>query len=185
MEHGVPFANNFPNPPNQDQKGCDYNDLRYVGWDVSGSQNKLTQSLYTKKNIDVVSRKVTELTMGVHPDNLRIIVPDSNICMVIDCIWQGYVPAIGGIYTKDIMPVTGNYQGQGLLPDNYVRDITDRAIEAIVSQIRNIYGMMENNSKLTVWSTVLGDFNEQGLRSHSQIPIRNKKPQSMFISMNY
>ena len=184
MEHGVPFANNFPNPPDQDQKGCDYNDMRHVGWSSSGD-TQLTRSLYTKRNIDTISRKVTELTMGVHPDNVRIIVPDSNICMVIDGVWQSYVPPVGGIYTKDVMPMTGNYQGQGFLPENYVRDIIDRTIEAIVSQIRNIYGMMENNSKLTVWSTVLGDFNEQGLRSHSQIPVRNRKPQSMFINMNY
>ena len=185
MEHGVPFANNFPNPPNQDQNGCDYNNVRYVGWEASSGDSQLTRSLYTKRNIDTISRKVTELTMGVHPDNIRIIVPDSNICMVIDGVWQSYAPLIGGIYTKDIMPMTGNYQGQGLLPENYVRDIVDRTIEAIVSQIRNVYGMMENNSKLTVWSTVLGDFNEQGLRSHSQIPVRNRKPQSMFFSMNY
>ena len=86
MEHGVPFANNFPNPPNQDQNGCDYNNVRYVGWEASSGDSQLTRSLYTKRNIDTISRKVTELTMGVHPDNIRIIVPDSNICMVIDLI---------------------------------------------------------------------------------------------------
>ena len=45
--------------------------------------------------------------------------------------------------------------------------------------------MIEANKKLTIWNTVYGDFNKEGLRGHSQIKIREKHPQYMAFNMNY
>ena len=183
MEHGQFVDSSFPLATQPQEPSCDYNSLRHVGW--HRTDNEFTKTLFSKRNIDLISRKVTELTMGVDPDNRPITVPDENICWVLDSVYTGYTPVIGGIYTKDIMPLTGNYQGTGLLPDDYIRDMIDQTIEGIVSQVRNLFGTIQNNAKLTVWTTVLGDFNEHGLRSHSQIKVRNRKPQAMAFNMNY
>ena len=45
--------------------------------------------------------------------------------------------------------------------------------------------MQEANSKLTKWTTVLGDFNLHQLRSHDVIKILNKHPQHMQFFENY
>jgi len=55
----------------------------------------------------------------------------------------------------------------------------------IISQIKNQTEMEEQNKKLTVWSTLLGDFNKEGLRSHPPIKIRRNHPQYMAFNMNY
>jgi hypothetical protein len=68
--------------------------------------------------------------------------------------------------------------------DDY-RDMIARTIEISVSQIRTQLEMEENNNKLSIWNTVLGDFNENGLRSHAPIKTRKRKPDSMLFNMNY
>ena len=45
--------------------------------------------------------------------------------------------------------------------------------------------MEENNRKLTIWTTVYGDFNQHGLQQHSKIKVRNKRPNPMEFNMNY
>jgi hypothetical protein len=61
----------------------------------------------------------------------------------------------------------------------------NQTINLIVNDVKNNLETEENNKKLTIWTTVYGDFNEQGLRSHPPIKIRNKKPASMQFNMNY
>jgi hypothetical protein len=45
--------------------------------------------------------------------------------------------------------------------------------------------MDECNSKLSAWTTILGDFNEHGLRRHAPIKLREKRPMPMAFNMNY
>ena len=52
--------------------------------------------------------------------------------------------------------------------DVFLPDIVDESILI----------MEENNKKLTIWTTVFGDFNSHGLRSHAPIKLRERKPQS-------
>jgi hypothetical protein len=66
-----------------------------------------------------------------------------------------------------------------------MRSIINQTINIITSQIRNEMEMAQNNKKLTVWTTLLGDFNKEGLRSHAPIKIRRKHPQYMAFNMNY
>ena len=49
----------------------------------------------------------------------------------------------------------------------------------------NEYEIEENNKKLTIWSTLYGDFNREGLRAHPPIKIRNRRIDQMSINMNY
>ena len=61
----------------------------------------------------------------------------------------------------------------------------DEVINIITTDVKVNLGMEENNAKLTVWTTVLEDFNEHGLRSHSKIKLRENRPQPMMFNMNY
>ena len=82
----------------------------------------------------------------------------------MDNVYNHFVPEIGDIY--------GRYNVLGNLQKDEQR-MLDRVIQIIVTSIRNEKEMEQNNKKLSVWTTVLGDFNEHGLQSHPQIKLRN------------
>lgn len=154
---------------------CDNNLLRFVGYEQTGSA---LNKLYAPETINMVSKKITELLMGVDPQNRPILVPDENICNIISNCYDSYRPQTGDIHTRYII-----MKGQGDVSD--VQNILNQTIEIITSQVRTTLGMEQNNEKLTVWTTVLGDFNEHGLRQHAPIKILNKRPNPMQFNMNY
>jgi hypothetical protein len=153
---------------------CDSNKMRYVGWEGNEQIDKYF-SLDTRKTI---SRKVTELTMGVDPNNKPIVVPDSTICNVLSQIYDAFRPATGDIYSRYIVPA-----GTGCA--SYTEDMIQQTIEILVEDIRTNIGMEENNKKLTVWTSVYGDFNAHGLRQHPPIKTLHKRPNPMEFHMRY
>ena len=116
--------------------------------------------------------------MGVHPENRPIIVPDSTIYNIMDSIYQGYRPPTGDIYGRYNIP-------SGTTTESYVQNMIDQVIEVIVSDVRNNYETIENNSKLSIWTTVLGEFNDNGLRSYPPIKTRLRRPAPLQFNMNY
>jgi hypothetical protein len=168
------LANTYPELPNQNI--CDDNFMRYVGWEEN---NFCIREYFSKNTVKTISLKVTELTLGVDPQNRPIVVPDAMICNVMSQIYQAFRPAVGSIYSRYTIP-----SGE---PENYVQDMIDQVIEIIVSDIRNNLELEECNSKLTAWTTVLGDFNTKGLRSHSKIKVREKNTnfRGLVSFMNY
>lgn len=154
---------------------CDYNTKRYIGW--KNSVRECTRVYFSKETVDLISRKVTELTMGVDPHNRKIVVPPVRICEVMDGIYQGYRPPVGDIYSRYIVP--NNEQ------ENMVQSMIDQTIEVIVSNIRNSLGIEQANEKLSAWVQVYGDFNTNGLRQHSPIKTLHKRPNPMEFHMNY
>jgi hypothetical protein len=88
-----------------------------------------------------------------------------------------YRPEVGDIYSRYNVPKAA--------PTNHLQNLIDQTIELITSNVRINLEMDENNQKLTAWTTVLGDFNEQGLRSYPPIKVRNKRPAPMQFNMNY
>lgn len=161
---------------------CDDNFIKHVGYSQHICDNtcgpSCIQRYFGKDTINTISCKVTELLMGVDPKNRPIIVPDKTICSVMSAVWNNYKPEqAGDIYTKYNIPSPG-------IPDG-VTTMIDQTINIIVSDVRVNLGMEEHNKKLTIWTTVLGDYNLQGLRSHSKIKIRERRPQPMMMNMNY
>ena len=148
---------------------------RYVGYKDT---NPTLEKLFSTNTITMISKKLTQLLMGVHPENKIIVVPDKNIAFVLDSVYQGYRPQTGAIHSRYIIPT-------GLNSDDYATDIIDQTIEIIYSDIKNQYDIEANNKKLSVWTTVLGDFNENQLRSYPPIKILNKHPQYMAFFENY
>jgi hypothetical protein len=155
-------------------ENCDFNYLRHVGW---SEDNECIKKFYSKPTIKLISKKVSELTKGVDPLNRTIVVPDYRICEVMDGVRQGYRPTVGDIFTRYIIP--NNEQADVL------QSLIDQTIEIIVSNIKNSLGMEQENSKLSAWVQVYGDFNPHNLRQHSIIKTRERRPATMQFHMNY
>lgn len=156
---------------------ADENKMRYVGYEQS---NDCIKKYYSEENVRKMSKKITELLMGVDPQNRPIIVPDSTITSIMSEVCQAYRPMTGDIYSRYIIP-------NGTNSESYVEDMINRSIEIIVSDVRNNLGMEEYNKTLTAWTTVYGDFNEHGLQSHPQIKVlgTRKRPSPLQFNMNY
>ena len=153
----------------------DDNYIKHVGY----KQNNICISEYFSENtVKIISQKVTQLLEGVDPNNRPIIVPDKTIYSVMDSIYTNYRPPTGDIYGRYNVP-------SGSSSESYVQNMIDQVIEVIVSDVKSNLGMEECNSKLSIWTTVLGDFNKHGLMQHPPIKIRNKRPAPMQFNMNY
>jgi len=161
---------------------CDYNNYRYVGWKGTIASSKGTgpiayNELFTSQNIETISNKVTELLQGLDSEGRQLSVSDQKICSVIS-----------SIVSESPSHMIGNGIGRYLTPINVSNDIANvnlRVVNAIVSSIKDYYTTIENNKKLTIWTSVYGDFNEHGLRGHPPIKIKRKQPQQMMFNMNY
>ena len=158
---------------------CDDNYMRFVGWDQGGYMGTCAKQYFSKDTIDMISKKVTELTMGVDKENRPIIVPDEQICNVMSQVFISNKPKIGDIYTVFIIPDSA--------PRNDVQLMIDRTIEIITNNIKTTLGMDQWNQSLSIWDTVLGDFNRQGIQQTPRgfAKINRKHPKKMFFFENY
>jgi hypothetical protein len=151
---------------------------QFVGWDTITDWNPLTQKLFTKTTVHVIQQKVADYLTGVDANGRRII-PSERVV----------ITALFGIF-REHAPRTGDIYGRYLVVDDSKRDdyayIVDKTISLLVQGIRDDLGMAEQNQKLTIWTTVLGDFNEHGLRQHPPLKINNgKRPDPMLFHMRY
>ena len=148
---------------------------KYVGYQDT---NPCIEKFFNKQTVNTISKKITQLLMGVHPENRPIIVPDKTIYHVMDNIYYSYRPPTGDIYGRYNVPT-------GTTTRSYVQDMIDQVIEVIVSDVKISYETDANNAKLSVWTTVLGNFNDHGLRSHPIIKTLLKRPAPFQFNMNY
>lgn len=149
---------------------------KFAGWNQT--TNSSFETLFSESNLNACQKRITELLQGVGPNGRPIIVPTDTISSVLYQCFQTNKPQVGDIYSRYI-------QSEYTTGRDDLTDITSRAINIIVSQIRTEYGMIECNKRLTIWNTVLGDFNQAGLRSHPQIKLKLKRPEPMQFNMNY
>lgn len=132
-------------------------------------------TLFSEDTLNFLSKKITELLRPFYPPGITV--PHDKINNVLNAVYQGYRPSTGDIYSRYTIPSNENA--------NYIDEIINQTLQIIVSQIKDTLTIEQNNSQLSVWTTVLGDFNQHGLQSHAPIKIRNKKPQTMQFNMNY
>lgn len=154
---------------------CDYNYIRYIGWQ---EPDQCIKSFFSQKTIDTISKVVTQLTMGVDLQNRKIVVPTTLICRVMDAVYTNYQPPVGDIFTRYVIP-------KEPADENMIKTMIDQTIEIIVNDIRSHTAMDLANSKLTAWVQVMGDFNPNGLRQHPPIKLQEKRPATMQFNMNY
>lgn len=154
------------------------NFMANVGWEETSSDNCVLDSLYSEPVLESISKTITNSLRGVDPKNRPIIVSKENIASVISNVYRfGTRANIGDIHSRFIVPQA--------IERNDFRNIINQTINIIVSNIKNQMEMEQNNKKLTVWTSLLGDFNKEGLRAHAPIKIRRKHPQYMAFNMNY
>lgn len=154
---------------------CDSGFTRFVGYQES---NPCIRKYYSEETRKIVSQKITELLMGVDPENRPIIVPDRTICNILSEVYDSYRPPTGDIY--------GRYNVPNNEPKDYVQDMINQTINIIVSDVKINLETEQNNARLSIWTTVLGDgVNDAGLRSHGPIKVLNKRPTPMLFNMNY
>ena len=160
---------------------CNDQHLKHVGYSdhicTTDCNQVCTQKLHSKQNIHEMSRKITELLTGVDKNNRSIIVPDKTICSVMSSVYENFRPETSDIFSRYNIPQNR--------PPNYNQRMIDDVINIITSDVKNNLGMIEANEKLTIWTTVLGDFNEHGLRSHPPIKLRERRPMPMAFNLNY
>jgi hypothetical protein len=178
MEHGIPCCEtgdvSIQGATSVCGAMCDSNYYRHVGW---RENNACIKEYFAPRTIQNVSRKITELLQGVNKQGRPILVPNNVICSVMSTVYENFRPQTGDIYSRYIIP-TQNQQ-------NNVQNMIDQVIEIIVSQVKTEIEMCECNSKLTKWTTVLGDFNEHGLTQTPPIKVLHKRPDPMLFNMNY
>jgi hypothetical protein len=155
----------------------DMNQFQYVGWDSVSSWNSLTRRLFTKRSVYLVQNKTSEYLNGVDPLGRKIIPSEKMVTSALYNVFADHIPQTGDIY------------GRYTIRDDSNRDdysyIIDKTISLLVGSIRTEMGMQEQNEKLTIWTTVLGDFNEHGLRQTPPIKLRHKRPDTMLFHMKY
>jgi hypothetical protein len=154
------------------------NNIKYVGW---ASQNNINEvemydHIFNDGNYKFLQGKCTEILKRNFPSE-TIIVPINTIKSVLDSVFQSHMPKMGDANSRYILNLDS--------ARNDVRDIIDRTINIITTQITNEYETERQNKKLTIWTTVLGDFNAHGLRSHSAIKLNRRRPKGMQFHMKY
>ena len=160
-------------------ENCNDQFIKHVGFSDTSVDGKTTylQYFFSIETRTQISNKVSELLIGVDSHNRKIIVPDEIICSVMSAVYESFRPEIGDIYTRYIIPTPGR--------TNYLQRMIDMTINTITTNIKNTVGMKDANEKLTIWTTLLGDFNEHGLRQHAPIKVRERRPSPMLFQMNY
>lgn len=149
-------------------------DFQHIGWDP----NESYATLFNRENVLAYQKRITELLQGVEPSNRPIIVPVETIVNVLYQCYMSNKPRTGDIYSRYI-------QAENVFERDDLTEIVNRAINIIVTHIQTDYGMRQCNNKLTVWNSVLGDFNREGLRGHDIIKVRKRGPERMQFHMNY
>ena len=157
---------------------CDSLSYAFVGWPETSAGDEFVEYLFSPSTLRVISEQITQALDGVDPLGRRIVIPDDKICNVLSSVYRnGTRTEIGDIYSRYTIPQKEARCDQ--------RDIINQTVNIITSYIRDEVGITENNKKLTKWTTVLGDFNEAGIRSHPIIYTREKHPQYMAFNMRY
>lgn len=156
----------------------DTNFYAHVGWQQTSDDSVALNYLFSSSTLDLISKEISDALRGVDPEGRRIIVPNDKIANVLSSVYRnGTRTDIGGIYSTFTIP--------DIQSRNDLRNIINQTINIVVSSIKNEMEIIENNKKLSVWNSVLGDFNTQGLRFYPPIKLRSRHPQYMAFEMHY
>ena len=154
-----------------------YNDNynKYAAYDQN--MTPALNYLFSNENIDLIGTTLYDLLKCLRKDGRPISVTRGVIAQVLSQIQQSATRQIGDIYTV--------YN----IPQAHVRDDISRfnkmTVEFIYNQVKTEYEMDQNNKKLTIWTTLLGDFNDHGLRQYSTLKINHKPINKLRFNMNY
>ncbi len=156
-----------------------YDMVAYSGYEKASGQytNPCANNLFSEATGKYISDQVTS-RLGTELMGRPIVVPMKNIWSVVSALKDSYMGTPGGI-------IAGRYNipNQNL---NVFQSLVNEAITVIVDNARTSLEMIKHNGALSVWDTVLGDFNDKGLRSHPPLNGNINQTRRLFqINMNY
>jgi len=160
---------------NGNGKIMDENFYRFVGWQQS--EQDLDRRFFSVQNLKGISNRLTELLKCLRKDGRPVVVADRVIAHIMSEVFSKNRPQLGDMYTMFIIPAAE--------PRNDIKTMNDMVVQIIFNQIKTEYEMEENNRGLTVWTTVLGDFNKHGLRQYTELKINEKNINKVRFNMNY
>lgn len=165
----------FRNPNKVETPIFNDNYIRYVGWKVS--EQDFDRRFFSHDTIKTIKDKTSDLLKCLRSDGRPIIVSDRVISHVMSQIYDKYRPQLGDMYTMLNIPAAE--------PRDDMKLLTDLVVETIYRNIVSETQMEENNKRLTVWTSVLGDFNEHGLRQYTTIKTVKDNINKVRFNMNY
>ena len=142
---------------------------RYFGYNIKNSP--VVDKFFNKDTIEYISKKITSLTKDVDEYGREIVLPDQRIIDLMNTVYQSYRPPQG-------FDQSWNQQ-------LYFDSLVGQTISRAVFDIKNVLGYEQAFAKYTVWNTVLGENNTEGLRSHAPIKLKEKRPNTMEFNMKY
>jgi hypothetical protein len=153
--------------------------LRYVGFSPNSNDcNAGLDSLFSDASIKRMSKSITHFLGKSLANGRPIVVPDKTIIGILSKMVDSYRAETGDIYA-------GKYN----IPNNNLGmydKVVLQTITLIVDNVRNTLEMENINGKLSIWTTVLGDFNDHGLRSHAPLGGEIDSTRNLFqFHMNY
>lgn len=128
------------------------------------------RSLFSIENLLRISHMITERLRDLVPEGL--VVPFNTISNVLKALYEAYRPPMGNPMTM-----------YNVVSDDVCLDLSNQAINIITQQVRDEIVAEQNAKKLTIWTTVLGDHNQHGLRAHSSIKLKQRRPTPMMFNM--
>lgn len=152
--------------------------MSYVGWETTSNDDANLYFLFSETNLVALRDQIADALYGVDPQGRKIHVALDKIANVLSNVYRNVKRTrVGDIHSRFIVPQ------EQLRCD--MREINNVTVNIIVRAIKDEYETTENNKKLTVWNSLYGDFNKEGLRAHAPIKIRRKHPQYMAFNFNY
>lgn len=174
LKEAMRMVNNIPvNQPYDAQVDMHQN----VGWSATVSDNPIVQRLFSQQTIYTIQHKVSEYLVGLDPKGRKIIPSQRVVETALFGVFRSHQPETGDIY--------GKYLVNNMEMRNDYAYIVDKTISLLVRGIRDETETIQNNEKLSIWTTVLGDFNEHGLRQYAPIKTREKRPDNFLFHMRY
>lgn len=186
-------------------------DTRYIAWDSTSWGRQQDQYYYDPSVISWISDAVMRKTMGL--DKRPIRVTDDVIKGVLDSFLNNHRSYPGDIHTRYMIPNDGGFSGDfGVVKFNGVginnltavgdqskymvqtalnsntglssNYIINQVVEFMTEYIRSEYDINANNKRYSAWSALYGA-NDVGLRAHSQIKLREKRPTPFQFHMKF
>jgi hypothetical protein len=132
---------------------------------------------FSEDTIKFIQKRVFNILSCTFPQG--VLVPCDKIVNVLNEVYRTFRPPTGDIYSRFTIP------SNDIAANSYLDNLVNQTITIIVQDVRNNLLTEKNNQSLSIWTTVLGDFNNKGLRSYAPIKLREKRPQTMLFNMNY
>lgn len=183
---------------------------RHVGWDLTEWGQRYNNAYYDPSVVAWISDAVMHKTMGV--DKRPIRVTPQVIENVLDSFLSNHRAFAGDIYTRYNIPGDGDFSGDFGLPlprTEGVKDpsmngkglafetrdqsrgvglssnyIINQVVEFMAEYIKSEYEINANNKRFSAWSALYGA-NDTGLRAHSQLKLREKRPTPFQFHMKF